>query len=129
MSNRFVCDPSQTIDRSADHESLSSFAPRTVPEAFQRRVDSHGELLAMRVKRTKDESEEWTSWTWKEYQQDAFKCAKSLMSFGFQPHHCINLLAANSPEWFIGAMGAIHAGGLAAGVYITNTPEACQYQL
>jgi hypothetical protein len=29
------------------------------------------------------------------------------------------------PEWFFSYMGAMMAGGLAAGIYVTNGPEAC----
>ena len=31
------------------------------------------------------------------------------------------------PEWLIANNGAIAAGGLAAGIYTTNLPEACHY--
>lgn len=30
-------------------------------------------------------------------------------------------------EWFIADIGTIAAGGLAAGIYTTNGPEACAY--
>jgi hypothetical protein len=39
----------------------------------------------------------------------------------------VNIIGFNSPEWFIANMGAIAAGGLAAGIYTTNNPEACKY--
>lgn len=29
------------------------------------------------------------------------------------------------PEWFFAYMGAMMAGGVAAGIYVTNGPEAC----
>ncbi len=39
----------------------------------------------------------------------------------------INILGFNSPEWFIANNGSILAGCIAAGIYSTNTPAACQY--
>lgn len=48
---------------------------------------------------------------------------KSLMSMGFMPHHCINIIGFNSPEWFIANMGVIAAGGILAGIYTSNLPE------
>lgn len=39
------------------------------------------------------------------------------------------ILAFNSPEWFIADIGAVFAGGMAAGIYITNKPDACLYTI
>ena len=36
---------------------------------------------------------------------------------------------SNSPEWAFSLLGAVFAGGLATGVYTTNTAEAVLYQL
>ena len=48
---------------------------------------------------------------------------KSLMSMGFGPHRCINIIGFNSPEWLIANMGAIAAGGTSAGIYTSNLPD------
>lgn len=48
---------------------------------------------------------------------------KSLISIGFAPHRCINIIGFNSVEWFIANIGAIAAGGIAAGIYTSNLPE------
>jgi long-chain-fatty-acid--CoA ligase ACSBG len=45
----------------------------------------------------------------------------------FAAHRAVNIIGFNSPEWFIANMGAIAAGGLAAGIYTTNNKEACKY--
>ena len=37
------------------------------------------------------------------------------------------MIGFNSPEWFFANFGTIAAGGVAAGIYTTNNPEACQY--
>lgn len=39
----------------------------------------------------------------------------------------MNIIGFNSPEWFIANCGSIFAGGIAAGIYTTNLPEACKY--
>jgi long-chain-fatty-acid--CoA ligase ACSBG len=36
-------------------------------------------------------------------------------------------LQHQQPEWFIASSGAILAGCIGAGIYMTNTPEACHY--
>ena len=35
----------------------------------------------------------------------------------------------NAPEWFIADIGCIMAGGVAAGIYTTNSAECCKYIL
>ena len=50
------------------------------------------------------------------------------MAVGFQKHDIINIIGFNSPEWVIADVGAIFAGGIAAGVYTTNGAESCLYQ-
>ena len=52
---------------------------------------------------------------------------KSLISLGFAPHRCINIIGFNAAEWFIANMGAIAAGGIAAGIYTSNLPEVTMF--
>ena len=66
-------------------------------------------------------------WTWKEYRGKVDAFAKSLMSLGFEPFDIINIIGFNSREWFVSDLGAIAAGGVAAGIYTTNLPDACKY--
>ncbi|CAM9934136.1 unnamed protein product, partial [Choristocarpus tenellus] len=48
---------------------------------------------------------------------------KSLISLGFAPHRCINIIGFNSKEWFIANNGTIAAGGIAAGIYTSNLSD------
>lgn len=45
----------------------------------------------------------------------------------FAPFASVNIIGFNSPEWNIADIGTIAAGGIAAGIYTTNLPEACAY--
>lgn len=67
----------------------------------------------------------WKYWTYQEYRDTSLLFARALVSLGFQRHGVINILGFNAPEWFFAYMGAMMAGGVAAGIYITNGPEAC----
>jgi len=71
---------------------------------------------------------QWKSWTWQKYQSDTRKAAKAMMKLGHEQHDAVNVFGFNSPEWFIGAMGAMFAGGKVAGVYPTDTPEQVQFK-
>jgi long-chain-fatty-acid--CoA ligase ACSBG len=70
---------------------------------------------------------EWKIWTWAEYLTDVRRFAKTLIHLGVEPFRIINILGFNSPEWFIANCGAVFAGGIAAGIYATNLPDACKY--
>jgi long-chain-fatty-acid--CoA ligase ACSBG len=52
---------------------------------------------------------------------------KALISLGFERFDVINIVGFNAPEWFFANFGAIAAGGVPAGIYATNGPEACKY--
>ncbi|NXF81545.1 ACBG2 ligase, partial [Sclerurus mexicanus] len=51
----------------------------------------------------------------------------SCLQLGLERFHGVGILGFNSAEWFIADIGAILAGGLAVGIYTTNSPQACHY--
>lgn len=69
----------------------------------------------------------WTCWTWKQYRQQVDQFAKSLISIGFQRFDVINIIGNNSREWFVANFGAIAAGGVAAGIHVTDDVMTCEY--
>eukprot|EP00755_Sulcionema_specki_P002706 Sspe_Gene.119068::Locus_114002_Transcript_1_2_Confidence_0.600_Length_812::g.119068::m.119068/K15013/ACSBG; long-chain-fatty-acid--CoA ligase ACSBG len=126
-SRNFVTDPSEILTR--EHLSAGcAFDPpaTTIPEAFRRRVATFGDRVALRVRRSKEDPE-WSEWTMSQYRTEVLSVARALVAVGFQVHDAVSILAFNSPEWFFAALGAIHAGGLAAGIYTTNGTAACRY--
>ena len=48
---------------------------------------------------------------------------------GLQPASAVCIMGFNAPEWFIADIGSIMAGGIAAGIYTTNSAESCKYIL
>lgn len=69
----------------------------------------------------------WRNWSWKDYQDDVYLAAQSLIRIGLKPRQVVNIIGFNSPEWHIADLAAIAAGGIAAGIYTTSLPEACFY--
>lgn len=111
------------IKVSTDQKSPASAKPFTVIEMVQNAVKQHGKIPAMRVER----QGKWQEWTYEQYYADIIKFAKSLIAVGFQRHEAVSIMGFNSPEWFIADVGAIFAGGIAAGIYTTNGPESAHY--
>lgn len=108
---------------STDLNNPASAKPLTVIEMFKNTVKAHGKTPAVRVER----SGKWIEWNYEQYYNDCSKFAKSLISIGFQKHESVSIMGFNSPEWFIADLGAIFAGGIAAGIYTTNGPKAAHY--
>ena len=79
--------------------------------------------IAMAVKR----NDKWIKWTYAEYLDDVTTVAKAFIRLGLKPFHSVNILGFNAPEWHISAVASIVAGGLAAGIYTTNSADATRY--
>ncbi|XP_040595134.1 long-chain-fatty-acid--CoA ligase ACSBG2 isoform X6 [Mesocricetus auratus] len=97
--------------------------PMTIPELFQESVERFGAYPALASKNGK----KWDTLTFSQYYEACRKAAKSLIKLGLQRFQGVGLLGSNSPEWVIGAISAIFAGGLCVGIYATNSADACQY--
>jgi len=55
--------------------------------------------------------------------------AKSVIRLGVPLFGRVAIIGFNSPEWLIGDIGSIFAGGIPVGFYTTSTEEACEYLL
>nr|XP_040051630.1 long-chain-fatty-acid--CoA ligase ACSBG2-like [Gasterosteus aculeatus aculeatus]XP_040051631.1 long-chain-fatty-acid--CoA ligase ACSBG2-like [Gasterosteus aculeatus aculeatus] len=101
----------------------ASETPMTVHQLFLETVGTHGDHPALVSK----EGGQWVTLTWRQYYEQCRAAAKSFLKLGLERYHGVGILGFNSPEWFISDVGCIFAGGLATGIYTTNSPEACQY--
>ena len=71
---------------------------------------------------------EWKKWTFAEYYAETRVAARAFMALGLERFEGVNIFGFNSPEWFMGEMAAIMAGGVAAGIYPTDTPDQVEYK-
>lgn len=123
--------PDFTIDRDAavkirileKSSGVASEEPVTVLDSFDKTVKRFANVPALREER----DGQWVTWTYSEYQQDVFIAAKAFIQLGLEPYNGVGIIGFNSPEWMISDLGAIHACGLATGIYATNTPETCLF--
>ncbi|XP_059192438.1 long-chain-fatty-acid--CoA ligase ACSBG2-like [Centropristis striata] len=101
----------------------ASETPVTIHQLFVETVEKYGDHPALATKK----DGHWEFQTWRQYFEQCCAAAKSFLKLGLERYHGVGILGFNSPEWFISDVGCIFAGGLATGIYTTNSPEACQY--
>ncbi|XP_074059870.1 long-chain-fatty-acid--CoA ligase ACSBG2-like isoform X2 [Macrotis lagotis] len=97
--------------------------PMTVHQFVRESVQKYGEYMALGSKIGDD----WHMLSYRQYYRECWKAAKSFLKLGLERFHGVGILGFNSAEWLIADIGAIFAGGLAVGIYTTNSPEACEY--
>ncbi|TMQ25189.1 MAG: long-chain fatty acid--CoA ligase [Deltaproteobacteria bacterium] len=69
----------------------------------------------------------WQPTTWQTFVAEVRTAARALIALGFPPGGKVAILGFNRPEWVILAQAAMLAGGAAAGIYTTCSPDEVQY--
>merc|ERR1719447_570813 len=110
--------------RGGNHPS-AEWAPKSVWKMLQETVARAPDQIALTVKR----EGRWVSWSYVEYEADIRRVAKAFIKLGLRPHHSVAIIGHNAPEWHQANIAAVVAGGIATGVYPTNSPEAVDYVL
>lgn len=113
----------------------------TFPEMLKIAAFTKGDKPALRVERPvpelgadgsakpSDHHELWKTWTYREYYEDANRVAKGIIKLGHEHHDSVAIFGFNSPEWFLAEIGAMMAGGKAAGVYPSDTPDQLNFKV
>lgn len=73
--------------------------------------------------------EEWTKWTYSDYHESVRNAAAGMIKLGFKRFDSVSIWGFNSPEWSMGAVAATFAGGKAAGLYPTDSPDTAAYKV
>ncbi|KAH8410207.1 hypothetical protein KR009_008325 [Drosophila setifemur] len=107
-------------------EGIGAEEPISVPGLLKRTVNNYGDYPALRTKNGKNG---YHTVTYKQYEQKVHQVAKAFIKLGLEEHHSVGVLAFNCAEWFYSAMGAIHARGIIAGIYTTNSADAVLHVL
>ncbi|XP_007952683.1 long-chain-fatty-acid--CoA ligase ACSBG2 [Orycteropus afer afer] len=99
--------------------------PITIPEFFRESVSRFGTYPAVATRK----NDKWEFLKYSQYYEACRKAARGFLKLGLERFNAVGILGFNSVEWFIAGIGAILAGGLCVGIYVTNSPEACQYAI
>jgi len=110
-------------DEDCEDEDLRT--PLSVPTLLIRAAEDAPDHVALAVKR----DDAWVKWTYEKYLEDVRIVGKAFIKLGLKVGHGVGIIGFNSPEWFFSDLGCVFAGGLATGIYPTNSPEACKYVL
>jgi len=114
--------------------SEAGCAARTIPEVLEVAAMKKGNTPALRVEENLPAFEkgnvpqskplkQWKTWTMTEYRNDVVEVAKAFMALGMKRFDAVSIFGFNSPEWLIAELAAIQGGGIAAGIYPTDTPD------
>ncbi|XP_014609244.1 PREDICTED: long-chain-fatty-acid--CoA ligase ACSBG2 isoform X1 [Polistes canadensis] len=106
-------------------EDINATLPISIPGLLSSIAKKYPDHLALVSQPGLDGTN--TTYTYKQYETEVRTVAKAFLKLGLQRYHSVCILGFNSPQWFISDIAAIYAGGFAAGIYTTNSAEACQY--
>jgi len=115
--------PSGAVQLKIATEGIASHTPISVPTVLKKTAEKYPNHYAMMEKH----GGEWVAYSYKQYYDLVRTAAKAFIKLGLEPYHGVCILGFNSPQWFISNLAAVFAGGFAAGIYTTNTPEACEH--
>ena len=126
----WVTDPTGYLEPKIGTSGFAAQPAKTIIEVFQECIAKHADKKALYLKRPVNGvlPATWNHiWSWQEYYDDCCKFAKTLIHLDVAAFKITNILGFNSPEWMIANNGSIFASCIAAGIYATNSPEACHY--
>ncbi|XP_039276232.1 very long-chain-fatty-acid--CoA ligase bubblegum [Nilaparvata lugens] len=107
-------------------KDLEECPPISVPGLLNRTATNYPDRIALALKQPDGKYQEIT---YKQYEENVRIVAKAFIHLGLERYSSVGIIGFNSPEWFYTDLAAIYAGGFAAGMYTTNSPEACHHCL
>ncbi|WP_170528544.1 AMP-dependent synthetase/ligase [Ruegeria arenilitoris] len=95
----------------------------TIPELFQKRCAALGDRTAHREK----DLGIWKSYSWADYWQHAKWIGLALRKLGLQRGEVVSILSEDRKEWAWFDLGIQCVGGIASGVYTTDSASQLKY--
>src|SRR5262245_41009671 len=109
--------------RSGSTVSSPARAADTIPRRVLRMAIERPSTIAYQAK----VNGRWQPTTWLTYVQQIRSAARALIALGLPRGGKVCILGFNRPEWVIFNHAAMMAGGVAAGIYTTCSPDEVQY--
>ncbi|CAG9796581.1 unnamed protein product [Diatraea saccharalis] len=121
-SNYNVWEPEGAVKLRLAPRGVAAEPPVSVPGLLTRIASRYPDLKALCTKKADGK---WHKITYKQYRERVRTVAKGFLKLGLERYHSVCIIGFNSEPWFLSDLAAIHAGGFAAGIYTTNSAEAC----
>ncbi len=96
-------------------------------DSIPRRTLAHGRIRPDRPAYHERIGGSWRGTTWRQFADQIRAAGRALIALGFQAGDKVAILGFNKPEWVIFNHAAMAAGGAAAGIYTTCSPDEVQY--
>jgi long-chain acyl-CoA synthetase len=97
----------------------------TIPAMFLDAVRLRGDAVALRQK----DLGIWQATSWRELGEITREVTLGLASLGFEPGEVASILSSTNREWMFADLGVLCAGGVANGIYPTDSASQCEYLL
>ena len=95
----------------------------TIPHRLLRQAVDRPDAVAYQAK----VAGRWQATTYRAFVAEVRTAARALIALGLPARGVVALLGFNRPEWVIVAHATMMAGGAAAGIYTTSSPEEVHY--
>src|SRR4051795_5618823 len=95
----------------------------TIAKSFLLAVETRGDKPAIREKKFGI----WHPTSWRQWLQISRDIAYALHATGFRPGDVASIIANAVPEWVYADMGILCAGGVASGIYPTDSSVQVEY--
>ncbi len=95
----------------------------TITKLFRQRCNELGERVAHREK----DLGIWRSHSWRAYFRRARRIGLGLVSLGLKRGEVVSILSEDNKEWLYSDLGIQSVGGIASGVYTTDSPSQLAY--
>ncbi|KAI9918870.1 hypothetical protein PsorP6_011730 [Peronosclerospora sorghi] len=113
----------EEVEIRMSESGVGALPATTASQAFLTTLSKYGSANALHFK----QDGEWKSYSFQTYYDKCCQFAKSLLHIGLERFQGVSIIGFNAPEWAIADIGAIFAGCVAAGIYTTNNPKACEF--
>ncbi len=95
----------------------------SIVKLFEERCEELGKKIAHREKHLGI----WRSYSWNDYYVHARKIGLGLISLGLKRGDVVSILSEDNKEWLYCDMGVQSVGGIASGVYTTDSPSQLEF--
>lgn len=95
----------------------------TVPQLFVKRIQDHGDKVALREK----DFGIWNEYRWRDWGDRSRRIGLGLLALGLERGDVCSIAGEVCKEWLFADLGVICAGGVTNGVYPTDSSSQVEY--